>query len=139
MGMRRNPSAAVTVDKDGHFGQGRLDDQGIGNNADIRAKAHKFDALDGIPHFFKLSSKSKGAKSFLFHFFRAKPFRQILQFRHKAMTSRSFDAMRHRKDPAFLRFEVISPMGIEGENDRSIKMGGFFCHAGHNGLGEVVN
>ena len=69
MGMRRNPSAAVTVDKDGHFGQGRLDDQGIGNNADIRAKAHKFDALDGIPHFFKLSSKSKGAKSFLFHFF----------------------------------------------------------------------
>jgi len=26
-------------------------------------------------------------------------------------------------------------MGIEGENDRSIKMGGFFCHAGHNGLG----
>ena len=75
MGMRRNPSAAVTVDKDGHFGQGRLDDQGIGNNADIRAKAHKFDALDGIPHFqafqqeqgsqklpFPLSAPSRSAR-----------------------------------------------------------------------------
>lgn len=63
MGMRRNPSAAVTVDKDGHFGQGRLDDQGIGNNADIRAKAHKFDALDGIPHFSSFPARAREPKA----------------------------------------------------------------------------